>query len=151
MMISTADQLLRLFWFLGFGAVLCLYSTLFRLWRVLMTSRPWQVFLQDIILCVTGGVMFFLFSLSLCGGTLRASHLAAAALGFAATQLVINIIARFLNGLQRRIFCPLRRACADAVRIPGEKARNFAKKVGVFFKKGLHSILAVVYNRRTHK
>lgn len=151
MMISNHEQLLRVFYFLGFGVVLCLYSELFRLWRTVTKPNAFRRFVQDMLLCISSGLGFFLFALAVSGGTLRAAMLGAAALGFAAARLT-------LDGLRRFVFVPLARffrPLIDSTRRIGaamrEKGRNFRKKVAFFLKKGLHCVRYVVYNKSAHK
>ncbi len=151
MMISNTVQVVHLYYFLGFGAVLCLYSTLFRVWQALTAPSAWRLFFRDVLLCVTGGVLFFLFSLSITGGTLRASFLASAAVGFAVTQATLNAVWRVVSRVLTPVWQAISSCCDRAAQNLCEKGRKFAKKVVVFLKKGLHCLRFVVYNKSAHK
>lgn len=142
MLLSNHEQLLRLFYCLGFGALLYAYSALFRLWQILTKARALGRFVSDVLLCVSGGVLFFLFNLAVSGGQLRAAMLLAVALGFATAHLTVRPIGHLLMPL-----------VSAARRIGGfmrKKGHNFLKNVGIFFKKGLHCIHKVVYNESTN-
>lgn len=151
MLLSNHEQLVRLFYCLGFGGVLCLYDSLFACWRRIAKRAPLRLFILDVILCVTGGGGFFIFSLAISGGELQAIMLLAVALGFAAMRTTRRYVRHLLIVPLTRILTPVACAICHFCAAAREKMRIVSKKVAIFLKKGLHRIYNVVYNVFTHK
>ena len=69
--ISINDQILTLLYSLCLGVILCVYYDIFRAFHKAGFDSPFQVFIGDILYCVTAAFATFLFLLSRTNGEIR--------------------------------------------------------------------------------
>lgn len=148
MMISNAEQFTRLFLSLGFGLWLNLYHRLLRLRPPREPYRAVKQFLLDWWFGVSSAVIFFLFSLAVSSGVVRLGMLLAVSVGFWVGE---HTVGRWFTAAVCRVSRGVAAVC-ESIRQKNArfccKAGIFFKKITVFFKKGLHSLCGMVYNRK---
>lgn len=94
--ISINDQILTLLYSLCLGVILCVYYDIFRAFHKAGFDSPFQVFIGDILYCVTAAFATFLFLLSRTNGEIRGYVLVTALVGFIITRLTLSKLTFFL-------------------------------------------------------
>lgn len=160
---TNSGRLYEMFLFGGLGFLLGLYYDAFRVARVMMHSGKRVIFVQDVFYCLSCALVFFLFTVSVNGGRLRWYLFLGTALGLAAYRMtvgrfVVRIARRIIEAVVwlwtrfwRLVLAPFRWVFRR-LRKPAQKLTNFlqicARRCGSFLKKGLKSLVPLVYNKR---
>ncbi len=148
MMMTNAEQLLRLFLSLGFGMWLSVYHRLLRLHPPREPHRAVKLFCIDWFFAVSSAVMFFFFSLPVNAGTIRPSMLAAVAVGFAVGNRTVGRWIALLAIALSRVFSAVGRTVSRLLGAVAARLLYIFKKITIFLKKGLRSLYTLVYNRK---
>jgi len=146
-MLSNGQQLLSLFYCLGFGVWIGTLADAADLWPHRNTS-PVARFLRDAAFAVSAGVLLFLLSLAITGGEIRPAMLLCVGIGIAVGH-------RTAGRLLRRIIPPIVRFIRQAAScfrhrtaVIGIFLQKTAKKAVFFSKKGLQTAFYMLYNKK---
>ncbi len=161
--VGTGGRLYEMFLFGGLGFLLGLYYDAFRVARVMMHSGKRVIFLQDVFYCLSSALLFFLFTISVTGGRMRWYLFVGTFAGFFAYRLtvgrlVVKVARRVIEAVVwlwsrfwRLALAPFR-WIFRLIRKPLQKFTNclqiWTRRCGSFLKKGLKSLVPIVYNKQ---
>lgn len=161
--VGTGGRLYEMFLFGGLGFLLGLYYDAFRVARVMMHPGKRVIFFQDVFYCLSSALLFFLFAIGVTGGQLRWYLFAGAFAGFFAYRLtvgrlvvkaarrVIEAVVWLWSRFWRLVLAPFRwifRFIRKAIQKFTNCLQIQARRCGSFFKKGLKSLIPIVYNKQ---
>ncbi|MBQ4617689.1 MAG: spore cortex biosynthesis protein YabQ [Clostridia bacterium] len=141
--VNDAEQARCLWYCLLFGLGLSVGYAPFAWWRITKRRHRWLQATVDIFCCVCGATLLFFFVLAVNGGTLRGAMVLSTALGFLighktigrALLVLFRVLASLLYALRLRLA------------VVADLLRKLAKKIAIFFKKGLRYLRTLVYNQ----
>ena len=148
MLLTNGQQLLPLFYGIGYGMWIGMAYAILLAWRRIRRTTAWIKFWQDIVFALISGIGFFLMLLPITGGAIRLSVLASAAVGCTVSYRLAHRPALTITAV---VF----RATATADRILRRLwtslalfLQNSCKKALFFSKKGLQSAFYMLYNKK---
>lgn len=148
----NAEQLREVFLSCGMGFLLAMGYDLFDGVRRWLCPPRWRVFVGDCLFFSVAAVAVFLFSLAMTGGTVRAYVLLSLPVGAVAYRRTLG---KAWRRVRRRVAEKWRqwqgrwRHRLGELRAKiGEALRTGAKKIELFFKKGLQPVREIMYNHK---
>lgn len=161
-MISSSEQLRGLFLSVGFGFLLGVVYDVFRIIRLLITSKKTGVYIQDILYIIFCAFTSFIFILTVTGGNLRFYILLGCLTGWLVYYFSFGVFAmrvgdaavrgirRLFGFVFRIIFSPFK-LIFNAIKSVSRKSGKFFGKKLRFFKKFfkilLQPVRTLIYNR----
>jgi len=127
----TAQHLLFL-WSVAAGAALSLFYDLFRLLRALGIRGRFSVFIQDVVFCLVGALVYILLLFNFSSGVLRLYALIGMAAGFLLCHLTVGaLFMKCVDTVKRAVFGVLRRVKTFTLKLYAryKKRREEKKKV----------------------